>query len=307
MPDIEYRTRILRQIASAITRRFGDDLFIRIGPAYDRWRRSVTLEVIAPNTSSAPVVLELDEAEAYLHVGDALDCVLFEKHLLDADVSRWAIERITAAGERGLEMWQDSRRHLFGGQNQARIVGEDFLDLAAKARSRLTLTVTTEPWGTPGATQLTDPIPKTERKDTVFFVDTALPTPLQQIALNARQEFGPGISIVTRMDELGRTPMLEVIPTNRESSRMRIKELGSDSIGTSTGDSQYCEYEFTPVPPDEVEQWVLDVGRLGLLETTVHRGVIFWFVNGPATPEAITAAEYNPRVRDMAIWDPWHL
>ena len=225
------------------------------------------LEAFAPNTLSAPVNLEIDEAEAYLEVGDAVDCALFEKHLLDSDVSRWAIARITAAGERGLEMWRDSRQHLFGGQNQARIVGEDFLDITPKRRARLTLTVTTEPWHKPGTMQLTDPIPTTMRKGTAFFVDSAVPKALQGIALNARQTFGPGISIVTRMDELGRTRILEVLPTDRESSRMRIKELGPDSIGMSTGFSQYFEYEFTPVPRDEADSWVLDVGALGLLET----------------------------------------
>ena len=305
MPETKDRSRILQQIASTITHRFGDDLFIRIGPSLEPWRRSVILEAFAPNTLSAPVNLEIDEAEAYLKVGDAVDCVLFEKHLLDSDVSRWAIERITAVGERGLEMWRDSRRHLFGGQNQAPIVGEDFLDITAKRRARLTLTVRTEPWRKPGTTQLTDPIPTTMRKGTAFFVDSAVPKALQEIALNARQTFGPGISIVTRMDELGPTRILEVLPTDRESSRMRIKELGPDSIGMSTGFSQYFEYEFTPVPRDEADSWVLDVGALGLLETTVGRGGVYQFVNGPATSEAIAAAESNPRVSNMSIWHPW--
>jgi hypothetical protein len=305
LSETEYRTRILREIASTITHRFGADMFIRIGPSLDPWRRSVILEVIAPNTLSAPVNLEIDEAEAYLVVGDAVDCVLFEKHVLDDDVSRWAIERITAAGERGLEMWQDSRRHLFGGQNQARIVGEDFLDVTANRRARLTLTVTTEPWGTPGVTQLVDPIPGTMRKGTAFLVDTALPEALQQIALNARQEFGAGVSIVTRMDGIGRTRFLEVIPTNRKASRMRIKEVGPSSIGMSTGGSQYFEYEFTPVPRDNAMKWVLDVGRLGLLESTIRRGGVSWFVNGPATPEASAAAKSNPRVSETSIWHPW--
>lgn len=282
-------------------------MFIRIAPTLDPWGRSVILEIIAPNTLSTPVNLEMDDAEAYLEVGDAVDCTLFEKHPLDADVSQWATERITAAGERGLEMWQDSRPHLFGGQSQARIVGEDFLDITPKRRTRLKLTLTTEPWGKPGATQLMDPISTTSRKGTAFLVDTALPTTIQQIALNARQEFGPGISIVTRMDALGKTRILEVLPTDRESSRMRIKELGPDQIGMSTGYAQYFEYEYTPVPRDEAEQWVLDVGRLGLLETTVRRGGVHWFENGPATPGAIAAAESNPRGSGMSIWHPWRM
>lgn len=308
MSEAEHHARILRETANAIVNRFGDDMFIRIGPSPQPWRHSVTLEVFAPNTTSASVNLEIDDAQVCLEIGDAIDCVLVEKHLLDDGASRWAIERITAAGERGLEMWKDSRRPMFGGLNQARIVGEDFLDISAKHRARLTLAVKTEPWGQPSATtQLPDPIPRAARNGTAFLVDAALPTALQQIALSARQEFGAQISIVTRMDAVGRTRILEVLPTDREANRMRIKELGPDSIGMSTGDSQYFEYEFTPVEGDRAEGWVLDVGRLGLLETTVSRGPAYWFVNGPATPEAIAAAESDPRVTDMSIWHSWRL
>lgn len=282
-------------------------MFIRIGPSPQSWRHSVTLEVFAPNTTSPSVNLVIDDAQACLEIGDAVDCVLVEKHPLDDGVSRWAIERITAAGERGVEMWKDSRRPLFGGLNQARIVGEDFLGISAEHRARLTLAVKTEPWGQPGASQLPDPIPRAARNGTAFLVDTALPTALQQIASSARQEFGAQISIVTRMDAVGRTRILEVLPTDREASRMRIKEFGPDSIGMSTGDSQYFEYEFTPVERDRAEGWVLDVGRLGLLETIVSRGRAYRFANGPATPEAIAAAESDPRVTDMSIWQPWRL
>jgi hypothetical protein len=305
LSETEHRSRILREVADALVDRFGEDMFIRIGPSLQAWRHSLVLEAFAPNTSSAPASLEIDEAQAYLEVGDAVDCVFFENHLLDDDVSRWATERITAAGERGLEMWVDPRHHIFGGQNQARIVGEDFLEVTPKRRGRLRLNITTEPWGPPSATQLADPIPRIARKGTAFLVDSALPEALQQIALSARQEFRDRISIVTRMDVLGGTRILEVLPTNPEASPMRIKQLGPDSIGTSTGDSQYFEYEFTPIQRDAAEQWVLNVGRLGLLESTVWRGSGYRFVNAPATPEAIVAAESNPRVRDISVWHPW--
>lgn len=202
-------------------------------------------------------------------------------------------------------MWRDSRRHLFGGQHEARLVNNDFQNVSDKRRARLTLSVTTEPWTVPGSTQLDDPLPTLERNGTAFLVDTALPKPLQEIALSARREFGAGVSIVTRMDALGATRLLEVLPTDREATRMRIKALPPNSLGMSTGESQYSEYEFAAVPLGEAEQWVLEVGRLGLLETTLWRGRIFSFINGPATPEAVAAAGDDPRVSDMPIWKSW--
>ena len=305
MFDIGSRTRISEDVARALADRFGDDLFIRIGPSLEPSRPSVVLEVFAPNTSAAPVTLELDELEAHLVIGDSHDCVLSEKRPVDEDLSSWAVERITAAGEWGVELWRDSRRHLFGGQHQARIVGEDFVDLSAKRRARLSLVLTTEPWDRSSSTDLEDPVPAAERNGTAFLVDATLPAALQRIALAARRQFGAGISVVSRMDTLGSARLIEVLPTDRTASRMRIRVLDSTTLGMSTGDSQYFEYEFTPVPMAEADKWVLDVGRLGLLETTVWRGRIYRFVNGPATPDAIAAASANPRVRDMATWKSW--
>lgn len=86
---------------------------------------------------------------------------------------------------------------------------------------------------------------------------------------------------------------------------MRIKELGPGSIGVATGVYQYLEYEFKTIPLEEVEEWIINVGRFGLLETTVSRGRMYWFVNGPATPDAIAAAESNPRVGAEPVWRPW--
>lgn len=303
--NIGSRTQLLERVAKALTHRFGNDLFIRIGPSLDWGRPTVALHAFPPNTSAAPATLELDELEAYLVIGESLDCILFEKRSMNEDVARWAIERVTAAGERGLEMWRDSRRHLFGGRNQARIVGEDFVDLPEKRRARLSLILVTERWDSRSSNDLDDPVPASERRGTVFLVAAALPAAVQRVALAARREFGAGISIVTRMDELGGDLLIEILPTDRQASRMRVRELSASSLGVSTGDWQYFEYEFDAVPLTETEQRVLDVGRLGLLETTVSRGRFYRFVNGPATPEAIAAAESNPRVSDLAVWKSW--
>lgn len=303
--DAESRTELLRAMSHSLTARFGDELFIRLGPNLEPWRASVVLEVFAPNTSSAPVHLEADEHELLLAFGDAIDCVLFEKRPLDADAFEWALDRITSAGEHGLEMWSDRRRHLFGGLHKARIVGEPFVDVSDKRRSRLTLAVTTEPWTVRGRTLVADPVAPSRRGSSAFLVDTQLPDTIQKIAMSARQEYQSAISIVTRMDELGGTRMLEVLPVDREASRMRIKQLKSGAIGLGTGDTQYFEYEFTPIPAANARDWVLDVGRLGLLESTVWRGPAYWFVNGPATPEAIEAAESNPRASIQTKWKPW--
>ena len=89
MTDAEHRSRILQEVAGSLVDRFGGDMYIRIGPSIQTRRRSLILEVFAPNTSSAPASLEIDETQAYLVIGDAVDCVLFEKHLLDDDVSRF--------------------------------------------------------------------------------------------------------------------------------------------------------------------------------------------------------------------------
>ncbi len=305
MSDIDSRTQVLEGIAHALTDRFGNDLLIRIGPSVDWGRPTVALQVFAPNTSAAPVTLELDELEAWLVIGESQDCILFERRSMDQDLSRWAVQRITAVGERGLEMWRDSRRHLFGGQNQARIVGEDFVDLTDKRRARLSLTLTTEPWDRRNSTDLEDPVPVSERRGTGFLVAATLPVAVQRIAIAARQEFRAGISIVTRMGELGGELLIEILPTDRQATRMRVRELSASSLGISTGDWQYFEYEFDTVPLAESEQRMLDIGRLGLLETTVSRGRIYWFVNGPATPEAIAKADSNPRVSDLAVWKSW--
>ena len=263
------------------------------------------LEVFGPNTSSAPVLLEADEHELYLTIGDAIDCVLFEKHALGADAFEWAAQRIISAGEHGVEMWRDRRRHLFGGQHEARILGEPFFDVSDKRRARLSLGVTTEPWTVPDRALLADPVAPPDRDGTAFLVDSHLPQRLQEIATTARKEFGAAISIVTRMDELCGAKMLEVLPVDREASRMRIKQLKSGAIGLGTGDDQYFEYEFAPVPAENAMEWVVDAGRFGLLETMVRRGPVYWFVNEPATPEAIEAAESNPRAGIQTKWKPW--
>jgi hypothetical protein len=303
--DSEDRLRILHDIGRTLTQRFGDDLFIRIGPHFEPWSGAVVMEVFAPNTATAPAEVTLDGDNCYLIFGDAIDRILFEQHPLDEHCASWVVERIVAAGERGLEMWRDSRRHLFGGQHRARVVGEEFTDLTEKHRARLSLSLTTEPWTTPASTDLEDPVPRVERGGTVFLVDHALPISLQRIARRARLEFGSGISVVTRMDELGQPRMLEILPADHKATRMRIKELGPASIEVSTGVYQYLEYEFQEIPAAEAEEWILDVGRFGLLETTLTRGRIFWFVNGPATPAAIAAAESNRRVSAEPLWQPW--
>jgi hypothetical protein len=303
--DTESRTALLRSMSNSLTAKFGDDLFTRLGPTLEPWSGTVDMEVFAPNTHSAPALLEAGEHELFLTFGDAIDCVLFERRPVDEGAFEWALDRIVSAGEHGIEMWHDRRRQLFGGLHQARIVGEPFVDVNEKRLARLTLSATTEPWTTPGRTLLADPLAPAARNGTAFLVDTNIPKHLQEIATSARLQFGSAISIVTRMYELGGRRMLEILPVDREATRMRIKQLTSGAIDVSTGDTQYFEYEFTPVPIEDAVEWVLKVGQLGLLETTVWRGPIYWFVNGPATPEAVEGAESNPRASVQKIWKPW--
>jgi hypothetical protein len=44
-------------MSESLTAHFGDELFIRLGPTLEPWRKSIGLEIFAPNTSSAPVLL----------------------------------------------------------------------------------------------------------------------------------------------------------------------------------------------------------------------------------------------------------
>lgn len=304
-PDIDDRLRILRVIGDALTERFGDGLLVRIGSDYAPWSRAVSMQVFAINTGAAPAELFLEESEATLLIGDAAACALIERHPMGTDVTAWAIERISVAGELGVEMWRDTRRHLFAGQHMARIVGEDFTDISDKRRARLSLSLTTEPWSVPASHDLQDPVPRAERRGTVFLVDQALPIALQRIATRVRQEFGSGVSVVTRMDALERPRMLEILPTDHQATRMRIRETKAESLEVATGIYQYLEYEFDTLPLDEAEEWIINVGKHGLLETTVSRGRFYWFVNASATPEAIAAAEANPRVAAEPVWHTW--
>lgn len=99
--------------------------------------------------------------------------------------------------------------------------------------------------------------------------------------------------------------MLEILPTDHQATRMRIRETKAESLEVATGIYQYLEYEFDTLPLDEAEEWIINVGKHGLLETTVSRGRFYWFVNASATPEAIAAAEANPRVAAEPVWHTW--
>jgi len=303
--DTERRTLGLQRVADGLIRHFGHGLFVRLGPSPEFWRESVLLQVFAPNTRTASVELEADENELYLIIGDAIDSILFERKALDDEAFTWAERRIITAGERGIELWRDRRRQLLGGSHRERIVGEDFEDVSDKHRLRLSLAETTAPWTDPGNALLADPIAAGEGASSVFLVDTGLSETLKELATVARREFGSAISLVTRRGSFGEPRYVEVLPTDREASRMRIRQSRAGTVEFTSGNNQYFEYEFTTVPLDSAVDWLVNAGRWGVMETTVRRGPVYRYVTGPATPGAVAAVQSNPRAHIDARWRPW--
>lgn len=270
------------------------------------WPDVVLLEVIPSSLASAHATLEADEANLYLTYGDEIDCSTMERHPIDSEAIRWAIERLTEIGERGTELWKDRRRHLFGGQNVSRVAGKPFIDVESKHVARLTLVEARESWRAVTLNQVPDPVADESNGESLFLVDNRTSPELQTAALAVRREFGSAVSVLTRYHELGKGGILEVIPRDRDATRMRLRQDRDGAIETSTGDNQYFEYEFTRIPSEDATEWILEVGRHGLLETKRTGFLrIYWFSNGPADAKSLARAQTDPEVSIERIWHSW--
>lgn len=292
---------LLQRLGAHLKGRYGDDVFVRIAPAIEPWRPALILEAYAPNTSAAALEVELDSQHAYLTIGNGIGCALFEHHDVNGEVADWLVSRITAACDLGIELWVDRRRHLFGGQNVAKIVGETFTQLTAKHASRLSLATTTEPWSAKGAHLIPDPIG--DPGSTAYFVDDRLPESLRLIANEMRVRFGTAISIVSAKDPVERT-VIEILPQNELAARVRVHETSAGQVGISAGQNQYPEYEYDTLPFEDAVTWLNEVGTHGLLETVRGR-TVYYFVNHAATPENIRAVEADRKVTFSEISPPW--
>jgi hypothetical protein len=293
---------LLRAVAELLTDRYGDRVLVRIAPSVHMWRRELVLEAFAPNTASAALTVGVEPDEVMLEFGNGIDCVLVERHPRDEGVLDWLITRISAAADAGIELWRDRRRHLFGGQNVARVAGEPFTEVSAKHLARLTLSETTEPWTAPG--RYLDPDPIADPGATAYFIDGRLPDPLKAVARAVRTRFGAAISIVTRTDSINRPPVIEVLPEVEDAARIRIYAVDGENVGIGAGQHQYVEYEYHERAVDEAIAWLDDVGQHGLLET-VEGSAIYYFVNHAATADAVRRAESDRKVTFWEVSRPW--
>jgi hypothetical protein len=295
---------VLSDIAASLRQRFGHRVFVRIAPAIQPWNPALRLEAYAPNTSTAAIEIDLDRANGlYVTFGNGIDCVLTERHDWDTEAVDKLKDRLLAVSDAGIELWRDRRRHLFGGRNIARVVGEPFPDdVTSKHASRLTLAETTESWTAPGTHLAPDPVDDAGQSE--FLVDIRLPAALLLIANETRARFGSAVSIVTRTDAINQPPLIEILPTDERAASVRVQALNGDKVGIGAGQHQYFEYEFTERPVDEAAKWLVEVGEYGLLET-VRGKTVYYFINHAATPEAIKAVEADSKVTFSEISPPW--
>lgn len=295
--------QILEEVRTALQAHFGEALFFRSGTSPEVWRSAQVLEIFPRNTAAASAELEADSAGLTVTIGSGIDCVFVEFRPHAADAASWAIEVLANAGDHGIEMWKDPRPHVLGGTNRVRIVGEPWVDVTARRQRHMKLLQPTEPWTRLGTHLLPDPSAP-EHESTAFLVDDRLPEKLKEIAIAVRREFGSAVSVVTRDGRVGGRRFVEILPSNRQSTRMRVEQTDRGEIETSTGHDQYFEYEFERVPTNDPVEWILNVGRYGLLETAVRRGRAYWFVNGPAHPGAVSEANAQPNTV-VSLWQPW--
>ncbi|WP_395640860.1 hypothetical protein [Pseudolysinimonas sp.] len=295
---------VLSDIAAFLKQRYGDGVFVRIAPAIQPWNPALRLEAYAPNTSTAAIEIDLDRANGlYITFGNGIDCVLTEQHGWDDDATRAVKQRLAQVCDGGIELWRDRRRHLFGGRNIARVVGEPFPDdVTSKHARRLTLAETTESWTVPGSHLAPDPVD--DAGQSAFLVDERLPDALLLIANETRARFGSAVSIVTRTDAINQPPLIEILPTDERAASVRVQALDGDKVGIGAGQHQYFEYEFTERRVDDAARWLVEVGQYGLLEA-VRGKTVYYFINHAATPEAIKAVEADSKVTFSEISPPW--
>ena len=295
---------VLLDIGAHLKQRYGAGVFVRITPAIEPWKPALRLEAYAPNTSTAAIEIELERANGlYVTFGNGIECVLSEGHRWDDEDIAPLKDRLTHVCDSGIELWRDRRRHLFGGRNIARVVGESFPDdVTAKHASRLSLAETTEPWSAPASHLVPDPA--VDRGATAYFADDRLPASLLLVANETRRRFGSAISVVTHTDSVNRPPVIEILPTNELAARVRVHAVGDDKVGVGAGQHQYFEYEYDELTSAEAVDWLKEVGTHGLLET-VRGKTVYYFVNHPATPEAISTVEADGKVTFSEISPPW--
>jgi hypothetical protein len=295
---------VLSDLAAFLKENYGDGVFVRISPAIEPWKPALRLEAYAPNTATAAIEIDLDRANGlYVTFGNGIDCVLTERHGWDDEAISALKLRLIQVCDAGIELWRDRRRHVFGGRNIARALGDPFPDeVTAKHASRLTLAETTEPWTSPGAHLEADPI--TDSGHSAYLVDDRLPASLLLVANETRSRFGSAISVVTRTDAINRPPMIEILPNNQRAARIRVQAVGADKIGIGAGQHQYLEYEFTEHLAGEAVAWLAEVGTHGLVET-VRGWRVYYFLNHAASPDAISKVQADSKVIFSEISPPW--
>ena len=300
VPDTA-QVQLLADLSDAVVAHFGDAVVTRLAPSRYDWRDEVDLEIFPLNTSAPPVELSADAVSLTLYA-EADGGSHRDPHRLDATVFDWALERLIRLGELGMEQWVDSRSALWGGVDVSRLVGDPFTEVDEGHLSRLTLSLSTVPWTDPARYLVPDPV---ERPTPGFFlVDERLPEPIIEAAVAVRTEFADSVSIVTRPGYAG-SKLVEVMPHATDASYMLIGADGRGRIETSTGSSQRANGEFTTIVDADPVEWIRAVGRHGLLEAELTRGIISWDTNGPATAEAVAAAERDRRVSIARVWKPW--
>jgi len=295
------QVRLLADLSDAVVAHFGDAVVTRLAPSRYDWRDEVDLEIFPVNTSAPAANLVVDGVSLTLFA--ETDCGAYrEPHRLDSTVFDWALERLIRLGESGMEQWSDTRPRKRGGVDVSRLIGDPFPEVSDSHRSRLRKSTVTTPWTDPARNLVPDPV---ERPTPGFFlVDDRLPDLVIEAARAVRTGFADSVSIVTRPGYDGNN-QVEVLPHATDASYMLIGVDGRGRVETSTGSSQRANGEFTTISDADPIDWILAVGRHGLLEAELTRGIISWDTNGPATAEAVAAAERDRRVSIARVWKPW--
>jgi hypothetical protein len=295
------QVRVLTDLSTAVIAHFGDAVVTRLGPSRFDWRDEVDLEIFPLHTSAPSACLSADDVNITL-IAETSGGSYTEVHRLDETVFAWALERLILLGEAGMELWADRLSARSGGLTVSRLAGDPFPEVSDNHRSRLSLSQTTVPWTDPARFLVTDPIEHSTHG--FFLVDERLPQPIIDAAIAVRRQFADAVSIVTRPGHIG-TDLIEVMPHATDASYLTIAVDDRGFIATSTGSSQRANSEFTTITDADPTEWILAVGRHGLLESELTRGFISRDVNGPATPEAIAAANRARRVSIGKVWKPW--
>lgn len=292
---------VLNRIATFMRSRYGDSIFVRIGEPVSPWKAELTLDAFHPNPSTSAVEVGLDAENTYVSLGSAIHWRWVRWHERGDDEIAWLEERVATACDFGTSLWRDRRRNVFGRNDMATIAGEP-LNVSSSVANRLTLVGVTDSWTAPTEYALLDPAENPG--SSAFFIDERLPQSLRRIAIEMRTRYGSAISILTRTDALSEHPEIEIIPTNDDAERVRVRAIGDDLIGVGAGFVRFVEGEYDEMSTDAALTWLNDVANHGILEFTRGRR---WYTHHtiPATPAAVRESESDSAVEAISTSPPW--